>query len=123
MAVAELVEGGEESVIVPQKIFAIWTTATKSTAANGLGLAIRDAGAAVEAIRDSFPVLPDPPDLVDVFIRLMITASRGGTRAYDGRLAAAMTCHGLTRLLTFNGRDSQAYPDVDILDPHAVAAD
>ena len=45
-----------------------------------------------------------------------------GKVAHDTRLVAAMTVHGLTSILTFNGADFARYPGILVLDPRTVVA-
>jgi hypothetical protein len=43
-----------------------------------------------------------------------------GSQVYDARLVAAMTVHGVGRILTFNAADFSRYP-IETLDPAAVS--
>jgi hypothetical protein len=43
-----------------------------------------------------------------------------GSQVYDARLVAAMTVHGVGRILTFNVADFSRYP-IEILDPAAAS--
>jgi predicted nucleic acid-binding protein len=43
-----------------------------------------------------------------------------GNRVYDARLVAAMTMHGIGRILTFNAEDFARY-GVEVMHPSAVS--
>ena len=67
-----------------------------------------------------FTLLPDLPAIYAVWKRLVMTHGVIGSKVYDARLVAAMTVHGVGRILTFNAADFSRYP-IEILDPAAVA--
>ena len=102
--------------IVPQTIYEFWTAATRTRAANGLGLPAGDVLAAIETYVRKFTFLPDTPDVYPHFIDLMRRYEVAGTNAYDGRLVAAMQTHGLTELMTFNARDFRRYDEVTLIE-------
>ena len=66
-----------------------------------------------------FTLLPDRDELPARWHDLARSLAIKGYRAHDARLVAAMQCYGITRLLTFNGRDFAGL-GVTIVDPPAV---
>jgi predicted nucleic acid-binding protein len=51
---------------------------------------------------------------------LVTTYGVVGNRLYDARLVAAMTVHGVGRILTFNHADFSRYP-IEVVDPATVS--
>ncbi len=66
-----------------------------------------------------FTLLPDREDLPARWHELVKTRGIRGFRAHDARLAAAMQCYGITRLLTFNGGDFSGL-GATVVDPATV---
>ena len=120
-AIAVLRLRGDVLCLVPQVLYEFWVVATRPPAANGLGLAV-PAAAELNRIKSLFPLLLDPPALFSEWERLVTTHNVSGKSAHDARLAAAMSLHGLTHVLTFNTADFARYPGVTALDPSTVAS-
>jgi predicted nucleic acid-binding protein len=40
-----------------------------------------------------------------------------GPRIFDFQIAATMLAHGVTKLITYNGRDFIEIPEIEILEP------
>ncbi len=121
-AIAVLRLRGDVLCLVPQVLYEFWVVATRPPAANGLGLAVPAAAAELNRIKSLFPLLLDPPALFSEWERLVTTHNVSGKSAHDARLAAAMSVHGLTHVLTFNTADFARYPGVTALDPSTVAS-
>jgi predicted nucleic acid-binding protein len=114
---------GERLIVVPQNLYEFWAVATRPAGAppagrNGLGMAPIQAGQWLRFFRRRFLLLPDRPDLSDLWQALVEAHAVTGFRAHDARLVAAMQSYGMTGLLTFNGADFRGLP-VAILDPAA----
>jgi predicted nucleic acid-binding protein len=101
-SIIRLMESGEAVHVVPQNIAEIWAAATRSSAQNGLGLPVAVVAAALDHIERVFALLPDHPAIYDHWKRLVMTHEVVGNRVYDARLVAAMTVHGIGRILTFD---------------------
>ena len=115
---------GEQLVIVPQALYEFWAVATRKAGAppsgqNGLGMTVNQASLWLGYFQRRFTLLPDREELLARWHELVATLGITGLRSYDVRLAAAMQCHGMTRLLTFNGADFKSLP-VTVVDPHSV---
>jgi predicted nucleic acid-binding protein len=59
----------------------------------------------------------DVPAIYNEWRRLVIKAGVRGKVAHDARIAAAMTVHGLTRLLTFNTSDFKPFQAITAIAP------
>ncbi len=114
----------EHLVIVPQTLYEFWAVATRKAGAppagqNGLGMTTNQASLWLRYFQRRFTLLPDRAELPARWHELVATLGITGLRSYDARLAAAMQCYGMTRLLTFNGGDFKSLP-VTFIDPASV---
>jgi predicted nucleic acid-binding protein len=115
-----LITSGEAVHVTAQNIAEFWATATRSPAQNGLGLAVVAAVAALGHIERAFAMLPDDPGIYGHWKRLVTMHRVIGNRVYDARLVAAMTVHGVGRILTFNTGDFVRY-GIEVIEPSAVS--
>jgi hypothetical protein len=74
----------------------------------------------VNGILALFPLLHDTPAVFEKWRELISSLGVCGKGAHDARLVAAMACHGLTHLLTFNDQDFRRYAGMIALHPSAV---
>ena len=123
-AVQTLGRRGEPLIIVPQNLYEFWTVATRPggvppAGRNGLGMTTTQAGHWLRFFQRRFILLPDRPELPQLWQTLVETHSVTGFRAHDVRLLAAMQTYGITRLLTFNTHDFRGFA-VTLLDPATV---
>jgi predicted nucleic acid-binding protein len=123
-AVTALRLRGEQLVIVPQNLYEFWAVATRRAGAspggqNGLGMTAGQASQWLRYFQRRFTLLSDREELPARWHELVATHGIMGLKSYDARLAAAMQCYGVTRLLTFNGRDFKNLP-ITVVDPMAV---
>ena len=118
-SITRLILSGEPVHVTAQNIAEFWATATRSPAQNGLGLAVAVAVAALEHIEQVFALLPDDPAIYDHWKRLVTAHRVIGNQVYDARLVAAMTVHGVGRILTFNAGDFAHY-GIEVIHPSAV---
>lgn len=119
-SIERLVLSGDPVFVTAQNIAEFWAAATRPAAQNGLGLTVPVAVSAVDHMERVFTLLPDHPAIYGVWKRLVTTHRVTGGQVYDARLVAAMTVHGVGRILTFNAADFRRYP-IEILDPAAVS--
>jgi predicted nucleic acid-binding protein len=110
---------GEQLAVVPQNLYEFWAVATRMPAANGLGLNTEQASQWLDFFRRRFTLLPDREDLPVRWHELVRTLGIKGFRSHDARLAAAMQCYGISRLLTLNSADFKDMP-VTVVDPSTV---
>src|SRR5438552_11484124 len=92
---------GERLVIAPQNLYEFWAIATRMPATNGLGMTTEQASQWLGFFQRRFTLLPDRDDLPSRWHDLVKILRIKGFRCHDARLAAAMQCYGISRLLTF----------------------
>ena len=119
MSIRTLRAGGEVLCIVPQNHYEFWAAATRPRVANGLGLSIAECQLEVVRISRIFYLLQDSHNLLDEWQRLVAAYGCHGRVSYDARLVAAMSTHGLTRLLTLNPSDFARFSGLTLIDPTA----
>lgn len=95
-----ILAGGDRVVLAAQTIYEFWSVATRPAEVNGLGWSPERAATVVAAIRGRFPVLPEPPEVLDLWLDLVIRNSLRGKRIHDAHLLATMRANGVTKLLT-----------------------
>ncbi len=120
-AVHSLLRLGEKLVIVPQDLYEFWAVATRKPGAppkgeNGLGMTCDQASLWLKYFQRRFTLLPDRPELTDVWHSLVRTLGIKGFKAHDARLAAAMQTYGINRVLTFNTSDFKRF-SIAVIDP------
>ena len=69
-AIARLLHHGDIPCIAVQTIYEIWVVATRPVAVNGLGLTPAEARVEVEAILQTYKLLPEPSDLMPRWFEL-----------------------------------------------------
>ena len=121
-AVERLRAAGHMPLLVPQNYYEFWVVATRPAANGGFGLTVPACVKLLASIDSTFPVLADAPALLSTWRGLVALHDCKGKIAHDVRLVAAMRTHGMTHLLTFNGKDFARFPGVVVLDPAQVAA-
>jgi predicted nucleic acid-binding protein len=106
-------------VITPQCLYEFWAVATRSRTHNGLGMDPERAQQWSTLFRRMFALLPDPVELLDVWQELVRKHQVAGFQCHDTRYVAAMQCHGIQELLTYNVAHFRRYP-ITVTDPHNV---
>ena len=119
-AIQTLRHRAEILCVTPRNIIEFWTVATRSRDHNGLGLTLAEVAEEVKEIRALFRVLPDTPEILDIWNRLVIDNGVMGKPTHDARIVAAMEAHSVTSILTFNGGDFKRFPGVNVVDPAGV---
>ena len=123
-AVQSLLANRERIVIVPQNLFEFWVVATRKhgippDGQNGLGMTTVQASQWLTFFQRRFTLLPDRPDMVSRWHVLVKAREVTGFHAHDVRLVAAMESYGVTRLLTFNGKDFRGFA-ITVVDPKSA---
>ena len=121
-AVKAVWAAGHEPRLVPQNFYELWVVATRPVANSGFGLTVPECSGMLDQIDAAFSVLADAPALLSTWRGLVALYDCKGKIAHDVRLVAAMRTHGMTHLLTFNGKDFARFPGIVVLDPGRVAA-
>ncbi|HST20639.1 MAG TPA: type II toxin-antitoxin system VapC family toxin [Blastocatellia bacterium] len=121
-AVKTLLNLGEELFVTLQNLIEFWAVATRPLANNGLELSIEQAYQELGRLKRIFPALPETPDILTEWERIVIQYRVSGKQAHDARIAAAMIVHGVKNLLTFNTDDFKRYSDIAAINPHSITA-
>jgi predicted nucleic acid-binding protein len=119
-ALALLRSGGHSLCVFPQQIIEFWHVATRPADKNGLGFTHRQAQSEVEKIEKLLRLILDDPAIYDAWKQLVIAHSINGKQVYDARIAAAMTVHGVTHLLTYNTDDFKRFTSIQAISPPAL---
>lgn len=119
----KLREAGHVPVLVPQNFYEFWVVATRPQEANGLGMTVEAATGELDRFAlPLFSVLVDDSTLLKRWQALVVDYDVKGKPAHDARLVAAMQCHGVTHLLSFNTVDFNRYRDITPVSPAEVIA-
>jgi len=110
-----------ELQITTQNLIEFWAVCTRPVANNGLGLTIVQAEAEVISLREVFAFLPDIPEILTEWERIVTRYQVIGKQAHDAHLVAAMLAHGLTHLLTFNHRDFKRFTEITVVTPQNIS--
>ena len=116
-AVACLAQKSNVVYVCSQVMIESYVVASRPLKANGLGFTIAEARQFLGDVEDSFPCLPEPPDIGKQWSTLMMTYSVAGKQAHDARIAALMLAHGVTHILTLNPTDFARYSDITAVTP------
>jgi predicted nucleic acid-binding protein len=122
LAVRSLLLRGDALHVVPQNFYEFWVVATRPLANNGLGMTATQARDKLDHLTSALVPLPDTPEVLPEWRKLVIDYDCRGKTAHDARLVAAMHVHRLDRILTFNGRDFTRFAGIAIIEPQTVAA-
>lgn len=122
-AMKQLRAQNNELVIAPQTLYELWVVLTRpATARGGFGKTPTEAARLLAACASAYRVLPDSPLILPTWLDLVKRYNVISVRAHDARLVAAMKVHGVSEILTFNGRDFQTFaPEgIAVLEPSQV---
>lgn len=100
--IRELKRRGEALHIIAQNLIEFWAVATRPVNYRGLGMNSAQAQTEITRIKSLFTLLPDDPAIYPEWEKLVVRHDVAGKNVHDARIAAAMTVHGLTTLLTAN---------------------
>lgn len=121
-AITVLIRAGETLIVTPQIVAEFWNVATRPRDRNGIGLTPAGASAELAQIQAFFTVVAETTDVYDAWKNLVTHYEVSGVATHDARLVAAMKIYGITRILTFNGRDFERYAEVEVADPTRFAS-
>lgn len=115
-----LIRRGEVVSVIPQVLIEFWAVATRPALNNGLGMSVDEAAHHINVFRVAFEFLPDTDSIFEKWAQLVTHHQVLGKQVYDARLAAAMSVHNLTHLLTFNGGDFKRFTEITVVNPSDV---
>ncbi len=110
----------ESLCIASQNLIEFWAVATRSRDENGLGMTSARAAREVATLRRLFRLLPPPPEVLEVWQRIVLTLGISGKQTHDAHLAAVMEVNGVSSILTFNTGHFKRFPGIDVIDPVQV---
>jgi predicted nucleic acid-binding protein len=111
----------EELCYTAQVVNEFWNVCTRpATARGGLELSVDQTERKVCFIERHFVLLPDSLATFQEWRRLAVAYSLSGVAVHDAKLVASMNSHGLTNLLTLNGRDFKRYKKINVVNPTDV---
>lgn len=115
-ALNELKRAGETLCIAQQSLFEAYSVATRpTTARGGFGFTPEDGARMVNDLIATFSLLPDHPDTLPLWLSQVQQFGVSGVQSHDCRLVAFMRAHGVTSVLTLNGKDFQRYAPLGIV--------
>lgn len=115
-AIRKLEQDGETLYLAPQPLVEAYAVTTRPTAAKGgLGKTPQQGVAMVQVLLSLFSLLPDRPDTFSLWLEQVEEFGVSGVQSHDCRLVAFMRAHGVTNLLTLNGKDFQRYAPLGIV--------
>ena len=120
-AVDFLLDSGDLPCYTSQNLGEFWNVLTRPLDRNGFGLSPPEADRRARMIEDQIPMLPDTPEVHIVWRRLLVAHSISGVQVHDARIAAAMSVHGVKRILTLNARDFARFPSIEAIHPEQVS--
>jgi predicted nucleic acid-binding protein len=119
-AASTLTRQDQQLSIVAQNLIEFWAVATRPAVNNGLALSIDDTAQHVAIFKRIFTLLPDTPEILPEWERLVDRHKVIGRQVHDARLVAAMKVHSITHLLTFNTDDFKRYNEITAINPQNI---
>ena len=108
----------ETLFVAVQNLIEFWAVATRPLGSeNGLGITTEAASRELAAIKDLFPILPEPASVFEEWENLVKTYRVSGKNTHDARLVAVMKLHGIARILTFNTADFVRFEGIEAISP------
>jgi predicted nucleic acid-binding protein len=112
----------ETLFVAVQNLIEFWAVATRPLGSeNGLGITTEAASHELAAIKDLFPILPEPAWVFEEWENLVTTFSVSGKNTHDARLVAVMKLHGIARILTFNTADFVRFEGIEAISPAVLS--
>ena len=109
-----------EICLIPQVLYEYWVVATRPVEVNGLGMSPTAVGDSLRDLIDTYELHRDEGRVFDLWQQLVNTHAVKGKNAHDARIVAAMLCHGLTTLVTFNVPDFARFTEINVFSPADV---
>jgi predicted nucleic acid-binding protein len=103
--------------VCAQVMIESYVAATRPVEVNGLGFTTAEGRRFLGDIEDSFPCLPELPNMGKLWAALVTRHSVIGKPAHDARIVALMLAHNVTHLLTLNPGDFARYTEITTVTP------
>lgn len=122
-AINLLLRNNEAVSVIPQNLIEFWAVATRPRVQNGLGLSVEETARQIAYFKSVFMLLSDTNGIFEEWERLVAQHQVRGKQVYDARLAAAMSTHNITDLLTFNTDDFKRFTAITAVNPQTIIND
>jgi predicted nucleic acid-binding protein len=120
-ALRTLWKRGDRFCYTSQILGEFWNVCTRPGAARGgFGLSVAETDRRTRLIERLYLLLPDTPTVHAEWRRLLVLHAVTGVQVHDTRIAATMSAHGVTHLLTFIGGDFVRFADVTAQHPRDI---
>jgi predicted nucleic acid-binding protein len=116
-AIKKLLLADEEVFILPQNLIEFWAVATRPLDVEGLGLPANETAAHLAKFEILFSLKEDTPAIYLEWKKLVSQHAVMGRNVHDARIAAALTVHGVSHLVTFNKKHFKRFPAITALLP------
>ncbi len=103
-----------------QNIAELWNVMTRPVDRNGLGLTVAEAEREVRAIEAGMSLLPDGDAVYREWRRIIVLYGVSGVQVHDARLAAAMSVHRVSHILTLNVSDFSGFTGLTAVHPSSL---
>ncbi|HQZ95610.1 MAG TPA: type II toxin-antitoxin system VapC family toxin [Pyrinomonadaceae bacterium] len=110
----------DEICVLPQNLIEFWNVSTRPLEQNGFGWTSIVAEIEVARYETIFTLLPDTQAIYAEWRSIVRDNSVLGKQVHDARIAAAMSVHQITKLLTFNGKDFKRFGFIEVIDPQSI---
>ena len=109
---------GDEMFTLTQNVAEFWSVCTRpASARGGYGLSIPETTRRLRLIERLVPVLAEPQNAYAAWKRLVTDHGVTGVQVHDTRLVACMYAHGISHILTLNGKDFARYAGITVAAP------
>ncbi len=119
-AVLKLQKSGAWFCYCSQNLVEFWNVATRPKSRNSFGLSVAEADREAQLIEANLELLPESPQIHQLWRRLVVAHSVSGVQVHDARLVATIHAHGIQHLLTFNVHNFSRYTEIAVLHPREV---
>ncbi len=119
-AVVRVATASNVVYVCAQVMIESYVVATRPMEVNGLGLTPAQAQQFLADVENSFPCLPEPPNIGKLWSGFVSQHSVIGKQAHDARLVALMISHGVDTIITLNSQDFVRYLEIAALTPAQI---
>lgn len=114
-ATQHLQQSDAELCYTSQNLGEFWNVLTRPISRNGYGYSPVVADRKALGIESQLRLLPDTPAIHAEWRKLLVQHSVSGIQVHDARLAAAMSVHGVRKILTLNTRDFVRFSGIEAI--------
>jgi predicted nucleic acid-binding protein len=99
-AVMRILADGGRLTVAAQVLFEFWSVATRPASTNGLGWTVAQTRHAIDGFRTRFFVLEETPEVVDLWLDLVVSNALKGKRIHDAHQADDVAADVVIQLIT-----------------------